>query len=383
MPSNLGNIKEITCFKMLSKKNYQFMIVNDRKNLITHSEYIKKLRPLIPSEAFLPSINKFWILLINMAILLMGWNIASYLDQWSWYYLWLYIPMALIMANSISVFQFVTHDLLHTNIIKNQQLRWVVSLFGFAMQWVPPTLWKAVHNREHHNKANSLDDPDRNYLQTQSNSWCKLIQNFFVPSSNMSPLFLIIGLTHSWGVYIFRNLSSILLFNDGLSKYPPASFQVSSKERRAIAIELLLLIGIHFSILAYLEFNPIKVLLGYFLPIWLGHSIFMYYIFTNHLLCPMTSINDPLVNSLSLRVPKIFDLLHFNFSYHTEHHLFPNMNSDYYPLLQELLKTEYPERFNLLDGNEAWHLLLNTPRFYKDENTFTNWDGQLSVNSPL
>lgn len=359
------------------------MIDTDSKTLITQAEYVKKLRPLIPPEAFIADTNKVWILFINMGILIAGWNIASYLDKWNWHFLWLYLPMALIMANSISVFQFITHDLQHSNMIKNHRLRWLVSLFGFAMQWMPPTLWKAVHNRKHHNKTNSLQDPDRNYLYNQSNTWCKWIQEFFVPSFQMTPFFLIIGITCSWGVYVFRNLSSVLLFNDGLTKYPPASFQVTPKERKAIAIELLLIIGIHLSILTYLQFNPIKVILGYFLPIWLGHSIFMYYIFTNHLLNPMTSKNDPLVNSLSIRVPKIFDLLHFNFSYHTEHHVFPGMNSDYYPMVQELLKKEYPERFNLLDAGEAWHLLLNTPRYYKDENTLTDWHGDKNVISPL
>jgi fatty acid desaturase len=37
----------------------------------------------------------------------------------------------------------------------------------------------------------------------------------------------------------------------------------------------------------------------------------------------MTEVNDPLINSVSLRVPKILDVLHCNFSDHTEHHIFP------------------------------------------------------------
>ena len=97
----------------------------------------------------------------------------------------------------------------------------------------------------------------------------------------------------------------------------------------------------------------------------------------------MTDVNDPLINSVSLRVPKLFDLLHLNFSYHTEHHIFPAMNSDYYPVLQELLKTHYPERFNLVNGEQAWHLLMQTPRHYQSDHVLTDWSGEKSVSCPL
>lgn len=359
------------------------MIATESKILITQAEYAKKLRPLMPPEAFLPDINKLWILLINIAILIMGWNIASHLNQWNWYYLWLYLPMALIMANSVIVLSTSTHDLLHNSAIKNQRLKWIISVFALTMDWMPPTLWKVLHNREHHNKTNSLQDPDRNYLYEQPNSWGKWFQNLFIPSQEVSPLLLIVGMGFVWIFYAFRNISSVLIFNNGLPKYIPAAFQVTSKERKAIAIELLIMISIHLSILTYLQFNPINLILGYFLPLWLGHSGLIFYIYNHHLVCRMTSVNDPLLNTISIRVPKIFDVLHLNFSYHTEHHIFPHMNSDYYPQLQELLKTQYPERFNLLDVGEAWHLLLNTPRHYKDETTFTDWYGQKSVTCPL
>jgi fatty acid desaturase len=251
------------------------------------------------------------------------------------------------------------------------------------MLWTPPTFWKAVHNREHHNKTNSLHDPDRNYLYGQPNNWGKWIQNLFVPSAEVHPCWLAVGMGHAWGVHTFRNLSSVLLFNNELTEYPPTSFKVSSKERRAIALEFLLILGIHLSILLYLGFHPLKLILSYFLPIWIGYAGVMFYVYTNHMLCRMTSVNDPLINSVSIRVPKIFDLLHFNFSYHTEHHIFPGINSDYYPTVQTLLQTQFGDRFNLLDAGKAWRLMLQTPRHYKNENTFTDWTGEKVVTCPL
>lgn len=350
---------------------------------LTQADYAKKLRPDLPSEAFLPVHNKLWILLINQAILVLGWAIASYLDRWNWWMLWLYLPFAVVMGNSVIVMLFSSHDLMHSRAIQNPRLRWGINLLGLTLLWMPPTLWKAVHNREHHNKTNAVDDPDRNYLQSQPNTWGKWIQNAFVPSVDVNPLVLIVGMANAWGVHAFRNLTSVLLFNRRGATYPVVSFDVSDKERRAIAAEILIMAGIHFAIMAALGFHPVKLLLGYFLPIWIGYAGVMFYIYTNHMLCRMTSVNDVLINSISLRVPKLFDLLHFNFSYHTEHHIFPGLNSDYYPKVQELLKTHYPDRYNLLDADEAWRLLMTTSRHYQDENTFTNWAGDKSATCPL
>jgi fatty acid desaturase len=351
---------------------------------ITQAEYAKKLRPLLPKEAFLPSFSKVWILLINVAILILGWGVAEHLDQWHWYFLWLYLPLSLVMGNSIVVLLFSTHDLLHSQAIKNPLLRRILSLISLTMLWTPPTFWKAVHNREHHNKTNSLQDPDRNYLSEQPKTWGKWIQNLFVPSAEVHPVFLTIGMAHAWGVHTFRNLTSVLFFNkEHIAEYVPAGFTVSAKERKAIAFELSIILGIHVGILSYLDFNPLKIVLGYFLPIWIGYSGVMFYIYTNHMLCKITHVNDPLINSLSIKVPRIFDVLHLNFSYHTEHHIFPGINSDYYPMLQTLIDIHYPGRANVLDAGTAWKLMLGTPRHYKDENTFTDWAGAKSVVCPL
>ncbi len=125
------------------------MNIVENQLLIPQTEYAKKLRPLLPPEAFQPDSNKVLILLINLTILVLGWGIASHLDLWSVYLLWLYLPLTLIMGNSIILLLFSTHDLMHTRMIKNPYLLRVISLLGLTMLWMPPTLWKNVHNRVH------------------------------------------------------------------------------------------------------------------------------------------------------------------------------------------------------------------------------------------
>jgi fatty acid desaturase len=354
------------------------------QTLIPQADYAKKLRPLLPPEAFLPDFSKLWILLINLAILLCGWAIAAHLDQWNGYWLWLYLPLTLLMGNSVIALLFSSHDLMHGSVIKNARLIQAIGLIGMTLLWMPPTFWKLVHNRVHHSKTNSLQDPDRNYLHEQPKNWGKWIQHRFTPSIDVTLPELTLGMTMAWGIHNVRNLSSVLLFNRKSVDYVPAAFTASAKERLAIARELLVIAALHLCILAYLQFDPLKLMLSYFLPIGIGYAGVMFYIYTNHMVCRMTEINDPLVNSLSLRVPKIFDLLHFNFSYHAEHHIFPGLNSDYYPVLQQLILAHYPERSGyLIEAKEAWRLLLQTPRHYRDENTFTNWSGKVSMSCPL
>lgn len=356
----------------------------DTQKLISQGTYAKKLRPFLPDDAFAPDPTKLAILFAHVAILLVGWIVANRLNDWPIYLLWLYLPIALAMGNSIMVLAFSSHGLMHGTVIRNTRITQLMSLLGFTMIWMPPTLWKSLHNRVHHNQTNGLGDPDRNYLYEQPKTWANWYQNLFIPSMSVNPILLAIGMATAWGIYAFRNLTSVLLFNSKTVSYVPAAFTVNAKDRRAIAGELLVVLSLHLSILAYLQFDFIKIIFAYFLPIWIGYSGLIFYIYTNHMGCPMTNVNDPLINSVSLRVPKIVDRLHLNFSYHAEHHIFPGLNSDYYPMVRELLKIHYPERMNyILTAGEAWRLLLTTPRYYKDETTFTNWSGEASVSCHL
>lgn len=359
------------------------MQFTNNQTLIHQRTYAKILRSFLPPAAFAPDPSKLVIIFINLAILILGWMIAAQIDRWPLYLLWLYLPIAIVMGNSVTTLAVSCHELMHGSVIRNSRLIHLISLLGLTMLWMPPTVWQSLHNRLHHNQTNSLTDPDRNYLYEQSNTWGKWVQNLFLPSPDINIIRLAVGMVTVWGYYAFRNLTAVLFFNRKSIDYLPASFMVSPRERWAIAGEFFVMLMIHLNILIYLQFDPLKLMFSYFLPIGIGYTVLIFYIYTQHLICPMTSVNDPLINSVSIRVSKIFDVLHLNFSHHTEHHIFPGMNSDYYPMVRELLLIHYPERFNLLNARDAWHLLMQTPRHYKDEKTLTDWSGEKSVPCPL
>lgn len=347
---------------------------------------VRQLRPLLPPEAFRTDPSRLALLLINLAILLLGWAMAAQLERWPGLWPLAFLPLALVMGNSVIVLLFASHDLLHGNGAGHQggrALRQVVAFLGLAVMWMPPTLWRAVHNREHHSHTNSLSDPDRSYLEEQPDTWGKRIQHLFTPSDSVRPLWLLVGLASAWGVHNVRTLASVLLFQGGSAAFPPAAFRVSSRERRQIGLELLAITALHGAVVVWIGAQPLPLLLGYFLPLWIGYAGAMAYIYTNHLLCPLTETNNPLTNTLSLRVPRILDLLHLNFSHHVEHHIFPGLNSSYYPLVRTLLLKHYPDQYQLLDGGEAWRLLLSTPRHYRGASTLVNWNGDRTAPVPL
>ncbi|WP_259701982.1 MULTISPECIES: fatty acid desaturase family protein [Synechococcales] len=342
----------------------------------------RRLRPLLPVEAFATNPARLGLIPINLAILVLGWQLASHLDRLPLAALLLWLPLAVVMGNSVFVLGLLAHDLMHGSLPRQRSLRRLVGLVAFSVSWMTPTLWQAVHNREHHGHTNGLVDPDRSYLESQPSSWGKRLFRWIAPSSEVHPLILALGMTSAWPLHHFRTTCSVLLFNTANTRFTPAAFLVSKVERQAIALELLVVVALHAGVISWIGLRPVPLLLGYFLPLWIGYAIAMIYIYTNHMLSPLTEDNDPLVSSLSLRMPAWVDLLHCNFSHHSEHHVFPGFNSNYYPLVRELLLLHYPDRFQLMGPGQAWRLMLSTPRFYRDALTLVNWDGTVTMPVP-
>ncbi|MEO5957729.1 MAG: fatty acid desaturase, partial [Opitutaceae bacterium] len=89
----------------------------------------------------------------------------------------------------------------------------------------------------------------------------------------------------------------------------------------------------------------------------LTSSVTMTYIFTNHFINPLSHEPDPIMGTTSVIVPVWIDRFHSNFSYHTEHHMFPALNSDYYPALSRELRKIYPATYRRIPIVEAWRRL--------------------------
>lgn len=113
-----------------------------------------------------------------------------------------------------------------------------------------------------------------------------------------------------------------------------------------LLIQLLILHAVDYNVWSYFWLGPFTV--------YVCSAILSAYISTNHGLNAIVDDTDPVLSSMSVRVPRFLDFLHSNFSYHTEHHVFPSMNSSYYPMVSKLLREHFPERYNRMDFREVY-----------------------------
>ena len=95
----------------------------------------------------------------------------------------------------------------------------------------------------------------------------------------------------------------------------------------------------------------------------------MTFIMTNHSLSPLTEVNDPLANSLSVTAPRWLEWLTLRFGYHVEHHLFPSMSSRHAPRVREVLRERWPERYQSMSLARALYKLHRTGRVYEQPTT--------------
>src|SRR5262249_40575982 len=78
------------------------------------------------------------------------------------------------------------------------------------------------------------------------------------------------------------------------------------------------------------------------LPLIVANTIVMMFIMTNHNLSPLSPVNDPLVNSLSVTLPRALEWLTLDFGFHTEHHLFPAMSARHGRVVRAALLARFP-----------------------------------------
>jgi fatty acid desaturase len=111
------------------------------------------------------------------------------------------------------------------------------------------------------------------------------------------------------------------------------------------------------------------------LPLLLANAIVMGFILTNHSLSPLSDVNDPLFNSLSVTAPAWVEWLTLRFGYHVEHHLYPWMSSRHAALVRDLIRARWPERYQSMPIWRALLALHRTGRVYKNATTLADLPG--------
>ena len=133
---------------------------------------------------------------------------------------------------------------------------------------------------------------------------------------------------------------------------------------KKVNFELALAILIHAMFLGFVGYQNWVWL--YVIPFLIQNYIPFSYISTNHTLSPLTKVNDPFENSLTVTNHPVIEFLHINFGYHVEHHLFPTMCHSHHKKLHEILKDKFPDNYKFMHKADALKLLYSTPRIYKN-----------------
>ncbi len=255
---------------------------------------------------------------------------------------------------------FISHETLHGSVLKNKHLQDLVAFFAFAPFLMSPTYWRFWHNRLHHgNTQYILKDPDAFPTMTvyrQSKFMQRLFQ--WTPGANTIRSYF----------YFFFWFSFQSFLNQIYMRFGNKMW--SDMKHTRVSIEFGLQLMMMASLVYFVGMSNFAFLV--LIPFAIQNYTVMSYISTNHNLSPLTKVNDPLVNSLTVTTNPLFDFIHLNFGYHVEHHIFPRMSGAYTKKVHAELKKQFPDTYQYMKKSEALKLLYGTARIYKNHTTLIN-----------
>lgn len=320
---------------------------------------IRQIRDQLPPEAFAPNRRRIIEAALHSAVILVGYAGVRVEP-------WLGPIAALVIGHALACLAFIGHEASHNAVVRQRQLKNALCFWTLSPNIVPPTMWKRLHNDAHHQHAGTPADPDRPFLTHEESTATRWYARLTYPSADT---FIGILVFAHFVVYLTRNIMTVFYPESRKPVVVPARPRYSSRERWIIGAELLgmaaLQVGIFHVVGAdwsnYLWVSPAALVVA--------SAVVMAYVFTNHFLHPVTHEHDPVGGTTSVIVAPLCNWLHGNFSYHTEHHLFPSLNSDYYPRVSEALRAHASDHYQQLPFAEAWRQLWRVPTFRTISNT--------------
>jgi fatty acid desaturase len=321
---------------------------------MSRADYVRVLRPLLPPKAFAAAPRMLLALGVHTALIVAGSLAMPWLDAW-----WLRVLLSLLIGHSTACLAFLGHDLSHNSIVRSRWLRYLLELWVWGLRLMPATLWHRLHNETHHAHSNAPLDCDRQCFPVELTPGIKIPSHLFTPFDNVVRWNPMVGLTFI--VYAVSQAIVAVYTGDGPRRSSPRGIRLRRGQRSVVLFEIAVMVALQAGLLALTGFDFAAYLWCGPVPIAISSVITMMYIFTNHFLNPITETPDPLLGTTSVAVPWFVDWLHAHFSYHTEHHLFPSMNSAYYPRVSRLLSERFPERYHRVGLLTAWRRLWSVP----------------------
>jgi fatty acid desaturase len=317
------------------------------------SYYVKELRKTLPDAVFEPATSRVLWLPVHAAIIgSLAWSMATGRLPWL---LW---PVAsIIIGGCLAGLVFLGHETLHGGVVRGKTTIRVIGWTCFLPFMLSPQLWVAWHNRVHHNHcAKAGVDPDMypTLEEYETQPAARIMADHFGlgRSRILSLLSLFFGFTGQSQQMLWtarrRGMLGEKLFRRAL---------VESALGAAFWVAVALLVGF------------VPFLFVYALPLVVVNTIVMMFIMSNHNLSPLTDVNDPLVNSLSVTMPRWLEFLTLDFGFHAEHHTLPQLSQRHGRILREALITQFPGRYQTMPLAKALVQIYHSARVYKDDVT--------------
>ncbi len=304
-----------------------------------------------------------WFLLYLPAIFLCVFFIVADTTPWP-----LKLALSICSGFLLGGLMMLGHEIAHKSVVKSKHLIWPLATLCLMQHGMTATVWDRWHNRLHHVHTQvPFEDPD-SWGYEKLYQYSRYFRFIFrlSPGSGKHFSFFFLFFYFTWQAFMATFM------------HPNVLVRVKDK-----IIHRLFFVGVYVAwIAAVIHLGGYNVLWLLVIPLACSNFTIMMYIATNHFISRINAMdgpNDTLLNTLSVTVPQWMNFLHFNISYHVEHHLFPYVSSHYYPDIQKIVKAMYPEKYACLPLHVALHKVYATPRFYKDTKTLIHPETRRTV----
>ncbi|WP_348230821.1 fatty acid desaturase [Trichocoleus desertorum] len=325
----------------------------------TDGDYIRTLRPLLPKEVFQQKPSHVLYFLIWLSLALICILLAHLTSN-----LIFLLLISLLYSHSLTGLALFAHSLSHGSVLPSGLLKSCLEVVTWGFNLIPRTVWVHVHNHTHHPHVGTLKDSDRPWL-TSEQTWLRKVYSvlFYPQKFKRFPWFINpLPLTHLV-IYTLRNIIGVFWSQKSTLHFIPYQKPYTRREKAAVVGEIGFIVALQVLLFINLQSDFVKYCFMGVFPPFISSATLLIYVKTHHFPNPIAVSNNSILATTSVIVHPFFNFIHSNFSYHSEHHLFPSMNPDYYPLVSQLLRKHFPTDYNQVSIGEAWKRILSRSTF--------------------
>lgn len=319
------------------------------------------LRKELGPEIFEPQPIRGVVAFVEAALVVAaGVWLATHEPPW-----WLALATSLAMGQLLTAMGLSAHEAMHGSVFRKGWLRQLLAWVGFAPLFVTPGLWLAWHVQAHHGHTNRAGlDPDALVdIDVLPHSWHGRLR-----------IRMALGSEARW----LSVLSQLVLFSVQGQLFlwvqadePGIRDKITLNRWRERLLTVAVTLG-WISLGVWLGWpDALWVLI---IPMTTVNLTLMAYISTQHWLQPQVTEDDPVRSTVSVIVPWWLDALHFGFSNHQEHHLFPRMSHRFGPVVREAADRLAPGTMTRLPWWRVLREVHASPKLYKDPSTLVSAD---------